>query len=218
MELDDLKSAWKAMPAPTAAQQALLAITARSAAAASLRPLERGIAVELGFNVVLVLLFGSFLGDHFNAPKFAIPAAIALAFAVILCNLGVRQLVELRSVDRGDSIVSMQRYLERLEILRIRTTVGTLIFAPLLWLPIAIVAGKALFGLDLYALGVPYLAANALFGLAVLAGGFFVARATAARGAASRRVARLAADLSGSSLRRTAASLAALRTFEDEAA
>ena len=214
MELDDLKPAWQSQTA--IANETLLAITARATAVRRLTPLHLGLGLELFFNALAVLALGSYLGDHFAQPRLAIPAAIAGLFALVLCACVILQIVELRAIDRGASIVEMQRRLERLEMLRARTTIGTLAFAPLMWLPIAIVGADAFFGFDLYTLSRAWLIANVVFGVAVAAAAVIAARAVEASPSLSKRFEGLVRDLSGASLREAASVLAALRTFERE--
>jgi len=223
MELDDLKAEWRvydeALRANASINVVLLTRASREEAERRLRPLERGVLFELALNLLAVILLGFFIAAHFSEPRFALPATLADLCAIVLCAAGIRQIVGLRSIDRARSIVEIQKRIKALELLRVRTTVGTLLFAPVLWVPIAIVLAKALFDVDLYALGWPWLAANLAFGLIVLGVGLTAARLVAARGAGSPLGRRIARDLAGRSLRDAQAALASLRAFElDETA
>jgi uncharacterized membrane protein len=212
MELDDFKSAWNAEQPDSAA---LLAITVRATARRELDPLQRGIAIELAFNALAALLLGSYLGDHVDTPRRALPAALALVYAVVLVVACIRQLVLMRGLDRGGSVIETQRRLEQLNVERIRATIGTLLFAPLMWVPILIVAADAIFGFDAYRLGAGWLLANVAFGIAFAVAGLAAARAIATRWTAYPA---FIDHLAGTSLRRARTSLRALRTFELEEA
>ena len=89
-----------------------------------------------------------------------------------------------RPAARGNQVPSIttsrwsssRRSSSDLRLTRIRTTLWTLLFAPLMWVPLLIVALRGLFGVDVYAAGPAWLVANALFGVAVIPLAIFIAK------------------------------------------
>lgn len=182
----------------------------------SLKWLARGIAFELIVNVIGVMLLGFFAAAHWREPQFLIPAAALYIYAIGLIVAGGRQLARIDAVDYDEPVVAIQKKLEELRLARIRTTLGTLLFAPLMWVPLLIVALRGLFGIDVYAAGSAWLAANLLFGLAVIPLAMFLARRYGPRLAASTAMRRLADAIAGNTLIEALASLDSIRRFEDD--
>src|SRR6266850_4836054 len=144
MELDDLKTRWeeqnRKMEAGLRLNSRLLKQAVLGRAETSLRRLSRLLVFELIANGVAVLWLGSFLADHANEPRFALPAAGLLAGCAVLLVAGIRQIAAVSSVDYAAPIVAIQRRLESLRVERIRAAKWTLMLAPLAWTPLLIVA------------------------------------------------------------------------------
>jgi len=174
MELDDFKAKWMETDAIRINTRAARAIVR---AEDSLRRHWRQLTLELIVDGLLLLVIGSFTADHFREPRFFVPG-LMLHVAVILLSIPLlRQLVFLRGVDYAEPVVAIQRQVERLRIEQIRATKWTLIAAPLLWVPLLIVAMKGLLGLDAWALlDTRWLVANVAFGIAFLAGMLWASR------------------------------------------
>jgi hypothetical protein len=113
--------------------------------------------------------------------------------------------------------VTVARAVDRLRLLRARAAMWTVLFAPLMWPPLAIVALRGFFHLDALAeFGLPWLAANVAFGLAVLAGALVLARRYGKNLPPSSPLRRAFDNLSGSAVRVAADSLDALVRYEAE--
>jgi hypothetical protein len=121
------------------------------------------------------------------------------------------------SVDYTGPVAAIQRRLEALRALRIRTTQAIFLLSPLLWTPLLIVGLRALFGVDAYAvLGIPYLLANLTFGVTFALATLWVCRRFADRLDRSPFVQRLARDVAGANLTAALQKLEALAAFERE--
>jgi hypothetical protein len=134
------------------------------------------IAVELSLNVVTVLLVGSYLGGRVGAWRFVVPAVALLAGAVALVVAQAAQIARIRSIDYATPVVAIQKQLERVRVLRLRTAKWIVLLAPLCWTPLVIVAADALFGVDLYAVAPLWLALNAVFGVVAIPSLMWLAR------------------------------------------
>lgn len=221
MELEELKNLWNEGNRRLEASSRLntLLFTQRNLRRAdtSLKRLARGVTFELIVNLIAILSLGWFAADHVREPRFFIPAAVLDVYAIVLIAAGARQLFELRSLDYDEPVVAIQDRLQRLRLARIRATMGTLLFAPLMWLPLLIVATRAFFGVDIYAAASPaWLAANALFGLAVIPIAVVIARAFGPRLERATPIRFLANEIAGRSLAAALDDLAAIRRFAEE--
>jgi hypothetical protein len=184
-------------------------------ATSALGRLRRVLGLEIALNVFALLLLGGFAAGH-RAPRFALPAAILGAAAAALVAVGVRQLAGLAGVDLAAPIAEAQRRLERLRVERIAAVKWTLILAPLLWTPLAIVLLAAI-GVDAWvAPGPAWLAANLAVGLAAIP--LLLVAARRLGRSTSPFVRRLADDLAGRSLARARAFLATLGSIDEDRA
>jgi hypothetical protein len=223
MELDELKSLWeqseRRFDAGMRLNAHLLERLNLGKVEGSLDRLVRGLTFELILNVPAILLIGAFAGDHAAEPRFLIPAIVLGVYAIAIAIAGVREIVALRSVRFDEPVVAIQFQLERARVGRITAVKWVMLSAPLLWVPLQIVALRALFGIDAYAaFGAAYLAANALFGVAFLALALWAARQEAWSERRSPFVRGLLDNLAGRSLTSALEHLDSLRRFEEEEA
>lgn len=216
MESADLKALWaendRRLEAGLRLNAALLEQNLRTGKTA-LVGLTREVALELAINVVGIALLGAFAAGHIAQPQFLVPAVALDLYAIALVVLGGRQLAAIRSIDYGAPIITVQSQLEALRILRIRTTQWTLLFAPLMWVPLAIVLLKGFAGVDLYAAGMGWLLANVLFGLAVIPLAIYFARRFGAQLQGNSTLRYIADTVAGRSLIAARGSLAAIERY-----
>ncbi len=221
MELEELKALWnqndRELEASTRLNRLLFAQWNLRKSDTSLERLARGITFELIVNLAGIVLLGCFAAGHAGEPKFLIPAAVLDIYAIALVIAGARQLFALRSLDYDEPVVAIQRRLQRLRLARIRATMWTLFFAPLMWVPLLIVASRAFFGIDIYAAVSPaWLAANATLGLVVIPVAIAVAKAYGSKLERATPMRFLADEIAGRSLAAALDDLAAIRRFAEE--
>jgi len=174
MELDDFKTRWMETDAIRINTRAARALVR---AEDSLGRVRRNLVLELILDGLLLLAIGSFAADHVREPRFFVPALMLHVSVILLSVPLLRQLVFLRGVDYAEPVVAIQRHVERLRIEEIRAMKWTLVSAPLLWVPLLIVAMKGLLGLDAWALlDTKWLVANVVFGVAFLIGMLWLSR------------------------------------------
>jgi len=217
VDIDEVKEIWREsnrrLEASMRLNEVLLAQLNLRKTDTSLRWLSSGIVAELIVNAIGILLLGLFMAANLHEPRFLVPAALLDVYAIALVIAGARQLAAIGSVDYDEPVVAIQRRLEMLRLQRIRTTLATLLFAPLMWVPLAIVALR-FFGVDLYAAGWSWLATNALFGVAFILVAIAVARRFGHRFARSPRMRALADAIAGRSLAKAIESLDSIARFE----
>lgn len=164
MNLDELRKEWSARDAQLERVIRLQVKTLRTSGPA-LRRLTWLLWWEVATSAVLVLLFGSFLGDHITEWKFAIPGAALHLCAIALLGFGIQQLVVLRT-HYDAPVVELQRKLATMRIHRIRATQLTLLAGTLLWVPVLLVFVRGVFGVDAYLfLPMRWILGNIAFGL-----------------------------------------------------
>lgn len=193
---------------------------------ASLRWLTSGIAIELAVVSLAVIWLGSFIADHLAEPRFAIPALIVAVCAVALAASCIRQLATIGSLDYSGPIVAVQKELERLRILRIRTTKWTFILGCVLWAPILAVFVRGTIGVDPYMIGAAihsshadffrWIVANILFGIGLALLVVWISKRYAPGLSASPFVQSLMNDIAGRSLTTAQQSLESITQFEKE--
>jgi len=105
---------------------------------------------EVGFAALAVVIIGAYMADNFAALRFAIPAAALQAAAVLNLSLAARQLVGLHAIDFAGPVLSIQRALADVHIVRARSNRWLLLSAPLLWALLVIVVPHGLAGFDVY--------------------------------------------------------------------
>ncbi|MBV8530288.1 MAG: hypothetical protein JO104_03150 [Candidatus Eremiobacteraeota bacterium] len=221
MEIQEMKDLWaqsnRKLEASLRLNTVLLQQWNLRKADSSLKRLARGIAFELIVNVVGIVLIGAFIADHLREPQFLVPAVMLDAYGIALSIAAARQLAQLNAVDYDEAVVVIQRKVEQLRVSRIRATLWTLLFAPLMWLPLLIVAFRGLFGIDVYVAGPAWIAANVLFGLALIPLATFAAKRYGPRLNQLAPIRALADAIAGRSLTTALRSLDATRRFEEDA-
>ncbi|MEO0557640.1 MAG: hypothetical protein AAF170_05580 [Bacteroidota bacterium] len=207
MTFDDLKLALdevgrradEASTDPTPPSHALLH-RSRSA----LGPLRWSLMLETALAVLGTALLVGFLVMRAASPW----PILASAWTLLLCELAylvvsVRQLVQVALVDFGAPMLEVQRRLSALWVLRSRVVRNTFLVAPLLWLPLLIVAVAWIADVDLVVqVSTAWVLSNLAFGLAILGGGLWVASEHPEWVQASPWLCALSDHLAGRSLRR----------------
>jgi hypothetical protein len=173
MELDALKAAWREHERKLDASVALNLHVARALELDRTRKAVRRSAAlplfELVCDAILVLLFGSFVGDHWREAAMLAPGLALLVGAIALVAVGLRQLALAAGIDYDAPVVAIQRDVERLAALRLAKIRAILLAVPLVWPLLLIVGTKGLLGIDAYAaFGVPFVAAQFAFGVVAL--------------------------------------------------
>lgn len=166
---------------------------------------------------IAMLILGDFIAGHLSEPEFWIPALALDAFVMAHIAWAVRQLIVLQALDYSAPIVTIQRTLAGLRLLRVQAVKWTLALSPLLWTALLVVVPEAILGLNVYeALPISYLAANLGFGLAFLAIVMWLARSVEGRFTGSPWLETLMDHLAGRSLTQARLTLRQIVDFERE--
>ena len=217
MTLDDLKLALdvidQRLDASEAADRAERAEASLRRSRSALGPLRWALWLEVAGSGAATGLLAWFVATHAASPWPAVASAsllLALSAAYLIAT--VRQFERLGRLDPAAPVVEVQGHLAALNALRSRVVRNVLLAAPLVWLPVLVVAAEWAAGVDLVAgTSLAWVVANLALGVAVLGGGLWVAHRRPEWMAASPWLRRTADPLAGRSLRRA-------REHADEAA
>jgi hypothetical protein len=221
MELDELKVKWAEhdhkLEVNIRLTRQLLSATKMNRARSALQRLAVFLALEAVAALAVIIVLGSFIGDHIAMARFVIPAVALDLFEIATLIVLIQQIRLALHIDYSKPIATIQKQLESLRMLGIRSIQWTLLVAPLLWTPLLIVALKGFLGVDAYkALGASYLFANLLFGLAIIPLAIWLSKKFSSRMNRSPLMQRLMKDLAGYNLNAATDFLATLSEFEDE--
>jgi serine/threonine-protein kinase len=207
MEMETLKAQWAAydqkLEAGLQMNRALLREAVLNKSRSALQRLTRGVVIELFIDLAILILLGQFIAGHVGKLEFLLPALVLHVFVIVQVGFDGYQWAMLASLDFSAPIPDVQKKIARLKVQRIQVTKWSLWLAPLLWVPMLMVALKGLFGIDAYAvLSARWLVVNVLFGAAVIPLMIWLSRRYAGRMSRSSRFQRLMDDFAGHDLKR----------------
>lgn len=221
MDMDALKSAWeaqsRALDASMRLNVQLLARNNLNRVEHLVSRMKRERALSLFLDFIALLLLGSFAAGVMPDWRYMLPAGVLGVFVIGRVIDSVAQFVQLSGMDYDEPVVALQKRLLAVRARRLRRFMWTISISSLLWVALAIVAGRALIGIDVYRLfGAEYVIANAAFGIAALGGLLLLARYAGARFERYAFVKRFLDDVAGHSLTRALEDLDSLARFESE--
>lgn len=221
MNLENLRNQWtdydQKLEASLRLNREVLRDSVLGKTHSALQRLTRSIVIELFIGLATAIVLGLFIGDHLDEPLFLAPAILLHVFVIFQIAFNGYQWERLRNLDFNAPIPTVQHKLAKLRVQRIQVTKWTLWLAPLLWVPLLIVALKGLFGVNVYAIfSTLWLVVNVLFGIAMIPLMIWVAKRYADRMDRSPRIQRLMDDIAGSDLKLATAFLDDLARFEKE--
>ncbi|HXS73353.1 MAG TPA: hypothetical protein VN725_04860 [Rhodanobacteraceae bacterium] len=219
MELDEMKLAWQQMNRKLDALQTMNAnLGAERKAGRARRTMLRARALIWSETIIAgltLLALGGFIWDQ-TAMRFMVPALILYPVAIAVFASGIRQLMLASRIDFSEPVLEIQRQLESLRGLRLRTTQMEFLWMLLLWVPVAIVIARCV-GVDLYAaMGAPWMAWNVALGVAAVPCLLWLARRFAPAFNRSSIGRTLIDQLTGQGLAATREQVAAIARFERE--
>lgn len=221
MELDEMRQKWaeydRKLDSSIRLNQRILVDTYLGKARKELRWLIARVAIGIATDVVLLIALGNFLFHHSTQPEYLTPAAFLFISVLVSMITLARQMKIILELDYSKPIATLQKELEQLAILRIRTVQAIFVMCPLLWMPLLIVAVKGFLGVDIYRiLPGSWIVANQLFGVLFVLAIFGIARWYSNRMAHSPTVQNIMRDMAGDNLNAAKKSLATLAEFELE--
>ena len=221
MELDELKLKWAEhdheLEVNIRLTRHLLSATKLNRARSALQRLAAFLALESVIALAVIVVLGSFIGDHIVMVRFAAPAAALDLFEIATLIVLIQQIRLALYIDYSKPVAAIQKQLEFLRMLHIRHFQWTLLLAPLLWTPLLSVALEGFLRVDAYkTLGAAYLLANLLFGLAIIPLAIWLSKKFGDRTDRSPKIQWLMKEIAGYNLNAASDFLATLSEFEEE--
>lgn len=215
MDFEELKMAWQELDRRVAAIETTDANRARlDRTRGAMHRFTRLVIFELAAAIALALLTGAAWSMPADGPWVMISSMALQAGAIALLASAAWQMKAIRGLDYAMPVLALQRRLQTMKAHRVQATRWTLLLAPLMWTPLAIVAAHALFAFDLVrAFGMPWIAANLAFGIAFIPAAIGLCRRVLGRRGAAPWVQRLSDDIAGRSLVAAIESLGELDRF-----
>jgi hypothetical protein len=222
MDLDELRTRWtehdQKLEAGIRLNRRILCTVQLGRTKSALNRLTVFTVLHAAMWVACIVGLGDFVYEHASSPRLAVAAASLDLYAVVFLSALIRQIAAVRRIDYGLPVARIQKQLEELRVMRIRTVQWGVLAGLVAWTPFAIVVLKAVLGVDLYQFGPAWVWTNLLFGLAAIPLAIWLSKKFAGRAGRSPFLQGVMADIAGTSLNAAATSLAALAEFEQEGA
>ena len=221
MELDELKAKWEAhdqqLEKSLRLNRELLSATKLKRAESELRWLTIYSGLEAGMWLVIVVALGNFVAGHIHMPGLAWSGIAVDVMSIGMLIALIQRMIGTLHIDYSHSIAAIQKQVEAVRMLRIRTTQWAVLCGTLLWVPWLAVVSQAFLGVNIYrSVDAAWLISNVLFGLALFPAAIWASRKYADRIQRSPFFQRLMNDLAGRNLTAARGFLATLSEFEKE--
>jgi hypothetical protein len=219
MDLDELKTKWteydQKLEACIRLNRRTLATVQLGRTRSALNRLTALTVLHAALWLACIASLGDFIYRHASSPRLALSAAALDLYAIGFFIALIRQTVAVRQIDYGQPVACIQKRLEALSVMRIRTVQWGVLGGLVAWAPAAIVAVQACLGVDLYSLfGAAWVWTNLLAGLAAIPLAVWLSKKFAGRVERSPFMQRLMADIAGNSLNSARRFVAVLAEFE----
>ncbi|MDG2383381.1 MAG: hypothetical protein P8N76_17050 [Pirellulaceae bacterium] len=191
MQFEELEQQWKQLDNKF---DQLLRIERRILEEVAKKPAQNRVArlaiwpsLDLVFCLLVALVFGGILGDHWQETSIAGPAFLVLAAAILLLISSIWQLVQLASINWSHTVKTIQCSLTSLRMMKIRQFKWIILLSPLVGFS-AFLAGLQWVNhrqvdplLPFEALDPIWVVTNYTFGLAFIPLGYLASRFAARR-------------------------------------
>ena len=221
MELDELKAKWEAhdqqLEKSLRLNRELLSATKLKRAESELRWLTIYSGLEAGMWLVIVVALGNFVAGHIHMSGLAWSGIAVDVMSIGMLIALIQRMIGTLHIDYSHSIAAIQKQVEAVRMLRIRTTQWAVLCGTLLWVPWLAVVSQAFLGVNIFrSVDAAWLISNVLFGLALFPAAIWASRKYADRIQQSPFFQRLMNDLAGRNLTAARGFLATLSEFEKE--
>jgi hypothetical protein len=218
LDLDEMKQTWavqdRKLEESIRLNKRLLTAAHLNGARSALQHLTFFLSLGAVVWLAIVVALGNFIYEHVTVVRLALPAVASDLFAIGMFGATVAQIAGLQRIDYGKPVATIQRQLESLRVLRIRTVQWGLSAGTVVWAPFLIVASKAVLGVEGFS--VPWLWTNLVFGLSLIPLAIWLSKIFGDRMGQFPFVQRLMNDIAGRNLNEAIGFLATVSEFEHE--
>jgi hypothetical protein len=218
MDLDELKEKWteldRKLDVNIRLNRQLLSATKLNQTRSSLKRLAVYTGLEAAVWFAIIVVLGNFIYEHISMAQFAVAGVALDVYSIVTLNFLIRQIALALRIDYGKPIATIQKQIEALRVLRIRTIQWGVLAGLVAWVPFMIVLFKGAFGVDIYEAA--WVWSNVAFGLALIPVAIWVSKKFGDRMDRSPIIQGLMKSLSGHNLNAAADFLMTLSKFEEE--
>jgi hypothetical protein len=218
MDLDELKEKWteldRKLDVNIRLNRQLLSATKLNQTRSSLKRLAVYMGLEAAAWFAIIVVLGNFIYEHISMAQFAVAGVALDVYSIVMLNFLIRQIALALRIDYGKPIATIQKQIEALRVLRIRTIQWGVLAGLVAWVPFMIVLFKVAFGVDIYEAA--WVWSNVAFGLALIPVAIWVSKKFGDRMDRSPIIQGLMKSLSGHNLNAAADFLMTLSKFEEE--
>ena len=218
MDLDELKEKWteldRKLDVNIRLNRQLLSATKLNQTRSSLKRLAVYTGLEAAVWFAIIVVLGNFIYEHISMAQFAVAGVALDVYSIVTLNFLIRQIALALRIDYGKPIATIQKQIEALRVLRIRTIQWGVLAGLVAWVPFMIVLFKVAFGVDIYEAA--WVWSNVAFGLALIPVAIWVSKKFGDRMDRSPIIQGLMKSLSGHNLNAAADFLVTLSKFEEE--
>ncbi len=218
MELDELKQQWaeldRKLDLNIRLNRQVLSATRLNQTRSSMKRQAFYLGIELALWIVIIGALGNFIHHHLSQLHFVVPAVALDVYSIGMVILLARQIAAAMQIDYSQPIATIQRRVEALRVLRIRSTQWAVLAGLVVWVAFMMVAMKAAFGVDIYQ--ATWVWSNVAFGLALIPLAMWVSKRFGDRMSHSPFIQQVMRSLAGYNLNAAADFLATLNQFEAE--
>jgi hypothetical protein len=218
MDLDEMKQKWeeqdKKLDIAIRLNRQVLSVARLDKTQSALNRLALFSALEAAMWLFIIVALGNFIYENWSQPHLAVAGIAVDLYSIAMLHSLIRQIAASRLIDYGKPIAVIQKQIEALRILRIRTIQWGVLAGLVVWVPALMVVFKAAFGVNIYE---PHLIwSNVAFGLALIPLAVWISKRFAARMDRSPFIQGLMRSLAGYNLTAAAGFLASLAEFQNE--
>lgn len=218
MDLDELKEKWteldRKLDVNIRLNRQLLSATKLNQTRSSLKRLAVYMGLEAAAWFAIIVVLGNFIYEHISMAQFAVAGVALDVYSIVTLNFLIRQIALALRIDYGKPIATIQKQIEALRVLRIRTIQWGVLAGLVAWVPFMIVLFKVAFGVDIYEAA--WVWSNVAFGLALIPVAIWVSKKFGDRMDRSPKIQWLMKELAGYNLNAASDFLATLSEFEEE--
>jgi hypothetical protein len=218
MDLDEMKIRWaeydRKIDETIHLNRRLLRAETVNRARSTLQRMILALGIEAGLWLVGVSLIGRFVYSNASATRFVVSGVAVDIFAIAMLATTIAQIVSILQIDYGKPVAAIQKQMESIRVLRIKTVRWGFVAGIIVWAPLLMVFCKAFLGIN--QLSTAWLCTNVAMGLSLIPLTWWLSKKFGDRMHQFPLVQRLMHDIGGRSLGAAESFLTTISEFEKE--
>jgi serine/threonine-protein kinase len=218
MDLDEIKQQWeeydRKLNDSIRLNPRLLSAMNLNRAHSSLQRMVFYLGVEAALWLAGIVFIGRFIYENGSAARFLASGVAVDVFVIAMLATTIAQIALIQRIDYGKPVAAIQKQMEGLRVLRIKTVRWGLVAGTVVWAPFIILICKAFLGVA--SLSAAWLWTNVALGLSLIPLTWWLSKEFGDKMQRFPFIQRLMHDIGGRSLNAAASFLATISEFERE--